>query len=301
MKKTILFLVVLAFFVTKSNSQTVTDYDGNIYNTVTIGTQVWMKENLKTTKYNDGTFIPLVTGETAWKNLLTPGYCWYNNDTNYYKNTYGALYNWYTINTGKLCPIGWHIPTDSEWTALGSVFTGGNLKATDTVFWRSPNTGANNNSGFSGLPGGGRYSFSGSFILIRNWGYWWSSTNLSPIPSAYNRGLAYNNESIYKANYDLTAGFSVRCMRDTPADINEINYKDKIDIYPNPVTDRIYINYFTSQNLKMHVYNSVGQCVLQRELNNQTNEIDISSLTRGIYILKLTSSNGTIEKKIIKE
>jgi len=106
---------------------TVTDIDGNVYHIVAIGTQVWMAENLKTTKYNDGTFIPLVTDSTAWGNLSTPGYCWYNNDAATYKNTYGALYNWFTVNTGKLSPKGWHIPSDTEWETLITYLGGESL------------------------------------------------------------------------------------------------------------------------------------------------------------------------------
>jgi len=113
-------------FATKSSIGTITDIDGNYYTTVTIGTQVWMVENLKTTKYNDGTGIPLVTDNTVWCNLSTPGYCWYNNDETTYKNPYGALYNWHTVHTGKLCPSGWHVPTDSEWITLTSYFGGMN-------------------------------------------------------------------------------------------------------------------------------------------------------------------------------
>ncbi|MDD4729737.1 MAG: FISUMP domain-containing protein, partial [Dysgonamonadaceae bacterium] len=99
------------------NPVTVTDIDDNVYHTVTIGTQVWMVENLKTTKYNDGTSIPLVSDGTAWSNLATPGYCFYNNDAAN-KSTYGALYNWFTVNTNKLAPTGWHVPTDAESTTL---------------------------------------------------------------------------------------------------------------------------------------------------------------------------------------
>ena len=96
----------------------VTYVDGNVYNIVIIGTHVWMKENLKTTKYNDGSNIPLVIDSTTWVNLTTPGYCWYNNDATSHKNTYGALYNWYAVNTGKLCPAGWYVPSDTEWQTL---------------------------------------------------------------------------------------------------------------------------------------------------------------------------------------
>ncbi|MBA7520565.1 hypothetical protein ES705_12661 [subsurface metagenome] len=97
---------------------TINDKDGNEYTAVPIGTQVWMVENLKTTKYKDGTVIPLVTSNSSWISLSTPGYFWYNNDAVSYKNTFGALYNWYTVNTNELCPLGWHVPTDAEWTVL---------------------------------------------------------------------------------------------------------------------------------------------------------------------------------------
>lgn len=97
---------------------TVTDVEGNVYKTVKIGNQWWMAENLKTTRYSDGTKIPHVPDSLMWINLTTPAYCCYHNDAITYKNTYGALYNWFTINTGKLAPKGWHIPTDVEWTAL---------------------------------------------------------------------------------------------------------------------------------------------------------------------------------------
>ena len=119
-----LILMGLVIILTNScnkddnNPVSITDKDGNVYTSVTIGTQVWMKENLKTTKYNDGTAIPLVTDGAAWESLTTPGYCWYNNDAATYKATYGALYNRYTANSGKLCPAGWHVPADSEWTTL---------------------------------------------------------------------------------------------------------------------------------------------------------------------------------------
>ena len=154
---------------------TVVDIDGNVYHTVTIGTQVWMVENLKTTKYNDGTAIPLVTDSAAWDELTTPGYCWYNNDSATYKNPYGALYNWYAVSTGKLAPTGWHVPTDSEWAVLttyvGNTYyggldsAGGALKSTDKTYWLSPNTGATNSSGFSALPGGFR-DYVGTFYSI---------------------------------------------------------------------------------------------------------------------------------------
>ncbi len=135
---------------------TISDADGNTYATVAIGTQVWMKENLKSTKYNDGTSISLVTVASDWTALRTHGYCWYDNNVSY-QNIYGALYNWYTVNSGKLCPSGWHVPTDNEWTTLinylgGASIAGSKLKEAGTVHWVSPNI-ATNVSGFAGSPG----------------------------------------------------------------------------------------------------------------------------------------------------
>ncbi len=190
------------------------DVEGNTYTTVTIGTQTWMTSNLKTTKYKDGTEIPNVTDGTAWKNLITPGYCWYNNDATTYKSTYGALYNWYAVNTAKLCPTGWHVPTHTEWTTLttylGSATAGDQLKETGTTHWPSPNTGTNT-SGFTALPGGER-DFGGAFGYISSFGIWWSSTDMSTF--AY-RLFVNGNAGVVTDNYDYKeSGMSVRCLQD---------------------------------------------------------------------------------------
>jgi uncharacterized protein (TIGR02145 family) len=201
-------------------SNTVTDIDGNVYHTVTIGTQVWMVENLKTTRYNNGISIPLVTDVTAWYNLITPGYCWYNNDINY-KDIYGALYDWYTVNTGKLAPTGWHVPSDAEWTILtdflgGESVAGGKMKTIGTIeagtgLWFAPNTGATNESGFTALPGGNRL-YSGVFYDIGNTGFWWSSTETAT-NTAWYRILNRNFSIFYTYDYAENVGFSVRCVR----------------------------------------------------------------------------------------
>lgn len=205
-------------------AQTVTDVEGNIYKTITIGKQVWMKENLKTTKYNDGKAILLVTDDKAWGTLTTPAYCWYKNDAKAYKNTFGALYNWYTVNTNKLCPRGWHSPTNSEWTILtdylgGESVAGGKLKEKGTTHWENPNSGATNESGFDALPSGyrnytGAFDISGSNdIYFRSNGCWWSSSELSDF-SAYYRRLYNAYNSIYSSPSVKQFGYSVRCLRD---------------------------------------------------------------------------------------
>jgi len=193
--------------------ETVTDIDGNVYHTITIGTQVWMVENLRTTKYNDGTSIPLVTDSVEWSTLSTPGYCWYNNDA---ANPYGALYNWFTVNTGKLAPTGWHVPTSAEWTILttylgGASVAGGKLKETGTTHWLSPNEGANNETGFTALPGGFRFS-NGAYYYIGDRGYWWSSSEYD-VYEAWGRGMTsfYSDVNIFFAIKIF--GHSVRCVR----------------------------------------------------------------------------------------
>jgi len=200
------------------------DIDGNVYKMVTIGTQIWMAENLKTTKLNDGTLIPLVTDGTAWTYLETPGYCWYNNDAAANKNTYGALYNWRTVDTRKLCPTGWHVPSDAEWTTLttylgGESVTGNKLKETGTSHWLSPNTGATNETGFTALPGGyrdergGPNSNWGIFSSIGIYGYWWSTT-VAIVGGIWNRNLFYYHSDVSRSADSHRKGLSVRCLLD---------------------------------------------------------------------------------------
>ena len=192
-----------------------TDIDGNSYPLVKIGNQFWFQENLKTSKYNDGTLITEVTDNTEWSNLTTGAWCNYNNNISY-DSIYGKLYNWYAVETGKLCPLGFHVPTDEEWTLLtdylgGESVAGGKLKEVGTVHWNSPNEGATDEVGFTALPGG--CSDSGSFGTVRYAGYWWSATpsfsNLS-----WARGLYNDSANVNRGNSNKINGFSVRCLWD---------------------------------------------------------------------------------------
>jgi uncharacterized protein (TIGR02145 family) len=203
--------------------------DGQEYQRVRIGNQVWMAENLRATTYNDGTAIPLVNSDTVWAHLTTPAYCWYTNDSSTFARPYGALYNWYTVNTGKLCPIGWHMPTKDELVTLidyagGSLIAGGKLKEAGTTHWRDPNTDATNESRFSALPGGGRGSCSewwgaimpnAPFHTIGKLGHWWSSTSSAPNTSrASSLNIQYNLAEVYIFYSCKIEGYSVRCVKD---------------------------------------------------------------------------------------
>lgn len=194
----------------------VKDYDGNFYHVITIGVQVWMLENLKSTSFRDSTAIPLVEANSQWGSMGTPAYCWYNEsqvDGNY---IYGALYNWYAVSSGKLCPSGWHVPTDDEWTVLsdylgGTAVAGGKLKEIAATHWKMPNAGATNETQFTALPGGSRSS-SG---LVENLGYygnWWSA---SPVNSstAYYRYMYSGTPELTRSFAGQKSGFSVRCIK----------------------------------------------------------------------------------------
>ena len=207
----LLILGLVLFFNTSYRqadlNNTVTDYDGNVYRTVKIGTQLWMAENLKTTKYNNGESILLVKDIVSWHNLSTPAYSPFGD-----KAVFHVFYNWYAVNTGKLCPNGWHVPTDYEWTILenylgGNIIAGGKMKESGTRNWVSPNTAASNESGFSALPGGPIGS-----DLYGYDGFWWSSTLGNA--AAWYRGLNYGTGSISRNNIPMRAGFCVRCLKD---------------------------------------------------------------------------------------
>jgi len=197
-----------------------TDIEGNPYKTISIGTQVWMTENLKTTKYNDGSTVPLVTDPVTWSNLTTPGYCWYNNDEASNKNLYGALYNWYTVNTGKLCPEGWHVPTDVEWILIES-FLGGEdiaaIKMKEAGFnhWKMTSSShtANNESGFTSLPSGLRIE-SGTFHGIAEENFFWASISFCGLPSARYRTQAFDGDFNFAGCLSAKKGGSIRCVKD---------------------------------------------------------------------------------------
>ena len=209
---------------------TVTDIDGNVYKSVKIGTQVWMASNLKTTRFDDGNAIPLVSEKSSWSAVSTPEYCWYNNEVAN-KEVYGALYNWSTVSTGRLCPSGWHIPTDAEWGKLmtylgGDSIASGKLQEKGMTHWQSPNSEGTNISGFTALPGGFR-SYYGDFCSICGCGCLWSSTEDGTY-YAWGRLVGYGFNPVDRVTYvtqsgwsvrnkggnNKQSGFSVRCLRD---------------------------------------------------------------------------------------
>ena len=241
---------------TPSQYYQITDIEGNVYKAVTIGTQIWMKENLKSTKYNDGSSLTKITENAAWAGLTSPAYCWYNNDESTYKATYGALYNWYAVNeasTGgkNICPVGWHVPSQAQWTILSDYlinngygyegrvsYIGKSLASTsgwvamtdingDGVIEgsgsASDDQGSNNSSGFTGFPGGarsgknGESDLDGTFYGMGYIGIWWSvmESEYGGIFILANSQIVLNGGDVLNGSSQYgNFGYSVRCLKD---------------------------------------------------------------------------------------
>jgi len=211
-------LIILTSCEKRKDTGLPTDGDGNAYDTVVIGTQVWLKENLKTTKYNNGWAIPLVTDNAEWTTYPIGAYCWYNNDPTY-KDEYGALYNWHAARVELLCPVGWHTATEEEWITMinylgGESNAGGKLKETGFTHWQSPNEGATNETGFTARAGGMRYFGDGSFRNIRSISNWWTSTPSNNERSAHRVDISYIVDWASTGSYRKNTGYSVRCIKD---------------------------------------------------------------------------------------
>jgi uncharacterized protein (TIGR02145 family) len=207
----------------------VADIDGNVYKTIEIGTQEWMAENLKTTRFNDGAGIPLIGDDNSMDYLITPGYSWYESNEEVFKDIYGGYYNWFAVNTGKLCPSGWHVPTDEEWKVM-EMYLGMSREEADAMGYRGTNAGsaimesgtinwleesaaASNESGFTGLPGGSRYGSSGGEGTI---GMFWTDTEFGPDPYTwgYMRWLLSGNTWIGRSELLKRSAINVRCIKD---------------------------------------------------------------------------------------
>ena len=215
---TLLFAIVISSSIAycQDTNETVTDFDGNIYNTIKIGNQIWMVENLKTTKYNSGVPIQKLLDAEKWQYDNSSAYAWYNDDDSN-KDVYGALYNWAVVKKGNLAPKGWHIPSIEEWQELidflgGEKNAGGKLKEIGTDFWDSPNKGADNSSGFKSVATGCK-SKSGNYQFVGNRTIFWTSTE-SNLLQAKSITLIFNSPKAVTISYSKNYGFAIRCIKD---------------------------------------------------------------------------------------
>ncbi len=254
-------------------AQTVNDYDGNIYQTITIGSQVWMRENLKSLHYSDGTPINEV---------------WSYNNSESLAAIYGRLYSWKAAMNGAtssdlipsgvkgVCPSGWHLPGSSEWSILtdrfgGEFLAGAKLKEAGTLHWDSPNTGATNESGFTALPGGFHYQPEGGFTVMGATGGWWTTYN----SGGYVYSIYMGSENVNAIQFGSYIGpgysyddMSVRCLKDDVSTvINEIDNTGIFNLYPNPTNKYITIRLENNVNAEISVYGLEGKLMLRRQLN----------------------------------
>jgi uncharacterized protein (TIGR02145 family) len=218
----IVVIIILIQSCKKEVDNVIKDIDGNVYTSITIGTQVWMAENLKTTKYRNGDLIGTTTPATLDISAeATPKYQWAYDGDESNAAIYGRLYTWYAAtDTRNVCPAGWHVPIDTEWTALatflgGDQVAGGKLKETGLDHWQTPNEGATNETGFTALPGGIRVP-EGSFYNMGLRGFWWSATEQSDFSNsiAWCRWIQNNFSEFVLVSERKKLGLSVRCLRD---------------------------------------------------------------------------------------
>jgi uncharacterized protein (TIGR02145 family) len=325
MNKPLLVALFFTLILTSYRAQTIVDFDGNIYNTVTIGNQVWMKENLKVTHYNNGNSIPNITSDQLWTTNAIGARCYYNNDSITYSAVYGCLYNFEVAADSNTCPSGWHVASNSDWykaekyidssvdtsymySGWAGTFIGGSLKESGTVNWYSPNTGATNSTGFSALPGSFRQA-SGPFFLdcngdpyVGSFGYYWTSTYLSNFQGtdyAAGRYFDYNYSQLHHNSRDVRDGLAIRCVSNSPASLNEPDFAQAITLYPNPAVENITID--IDQMATIEIVNMFGQVVYRSNSQIGKTTIDISFLSQGVYMVQLTGENWVASSKFIKQ
>lgn len=319
MKKKLQNLVVLVLFFTLAIAKaqvTFTDSrDGNVYSVVQIGTQVWMAENLR--------YLPSVSESTTESTTDSYFYVYgYNgtdivaakSTTNY--STYGVLYNWPAVMHGAnssssnpsniqgVCPNGWHVPSVAEWNQLatflgGSTVAGGALKQTGTMLWNSPNTGATNSSGFSARPSGKLDSWDG-FDGLGNYGHWWTATEDDEFNStAFD--LGYNYSQLFSEEVAKSYGFCVRCISNTPLSNPTNEARFGLSVYPNPASNFINISISKVENISVTIFDMIGKQVFLGNFMSNLEIIDVSLLSKGIYLLDITINEYKYQIKFVKE
>jgi len=280
------------------NKETITDYDGNEYTTVTIGNQTWLQENLKSLHYSDGSEITEV-----WA---------YNNDEANV-DIYGRLYTWNgamnyatTESSQGACPDGYHLPTDAEWTELGvslggNNIAGGKLKSTGTDLWQAPNTGATNESGFTALPAG-EYDDTHYWLLGRN-AVMWSSTETSGSTCKY-RYLSYDDAELHPYNFYKNFRYSVRCIKNSTVGVGEQgSIEKKLKISPNPASKTVLFQLSEQTNypLDIYFYNALGKLLKISSIQSNNTEIDVTYLPSDLYFVKCNSNNNLFSEKLLKK
>lgn len=302
--RSILFILTAWLGSYISVAQTVTDIDGNVYNTVTIGTQVWMSSNLQTTHFQNGDTIPSTSPCNTDIHLETqPVYQWAYNCNESLAPVYGRLYTWHVIADDRhVCPAGWHVPSLAEFYILrdylgGAAVAGGKLKETGYDHWLSPNTGATNEVGFNGVPNGHR-SLDGSFTGLQSVSDMWTTTEGSL--GARDFDLNHDNAGVISYDDNKEFGFAIRCIKDDSAGIDETVNFSVVSFYPVPAQNSLWVVVNLNSAVNWEIYSLNGDLLLSGQLNDGTNELDIESLESGMYIIRFTSEEQTTIQKFTR-
>ncbi|GEM_PF-2484720 len=299
------------------SAQTMTDYDGNIFPTITIGTQVWMMENLKVKHYNNGDPVSEIPDSVNWVNQSAGAWCYFDNiQAN--GDVYGLLYNGFAITDPRgISPPGWHVPSDDDWKQL-EIFLGmsqatadltgwrGNdegakLKETDTLHWKWPTgNAATNVSGFTALGNGWRNHFNPpgytSFVNLTHTGQWWTSSAFNS--ELWIRNLCVYHTDVYRTHYPMQHGCAIRLVMDFPVGMHDMKGDSQIQLYPNPSGGKftIWLNgHFPAQVVISDLY---GREILNQMLWSNTNNIDISQLPQTLYLVTISTNEGTSVRKL---
>ena len=283
--------------------QTVSDIDGNMYTTVSIGNQVWLGENLKVTKFNNQDPISLVLDDTQWSTQTQAAYCYYQGDVAN-TNDSGNLYNWYVVNNSKnVCPTGYHVPSISEWEELitflgGNAVAGGKLKEIGFAHWLDPNTGADNSSGFTLLPSGWRAHNNGFYESLSYMAYVWSSTSVDALSSSIILA-GYDSPACYTSESHIRTGLPIRCLKDETSSLDEADNDQPILVYPNPANDLVNIHFSIFDNPTVKLTDTKGQIVLEKTIVNNSCSFDLSTYGNGVYFIQIEGTTGVNRIKIV--
>lgn len=307
MKNRTCLILALSCLNLMALAQTVTDVDDNIYNTIQIGTQTWMQENLRTTHFNDGTAIP--TTSSPIYNDSTSVYQWAYDLDSTYINDYGLLYTWYVvINDKNACPSGWHIPDNAEWDTLrnflgGEMVAGSKMKETGTTRWTVTDSTVDNSSGFTGVGSGFRGNPTG-FNGLNASGSFWSCTPVGTIdnfPRGYLYRLHAGNSTFTQSVAVANVGTAIRCIKDLPTNTSSPSMNRNLKVFPNPATESISVSIEEVGKYELVIYNTVGAIVFQEQLTDQINHLNIAQLPRGSYLIKVVGEDYVGIQKLIKQ
>jgi uncharacterized protein (TIGR02145 family) len=309
----LIFLCFIFIVVLSSNGKcqgdSVSDREGNSYRTVTIGEQSWMAENLRVTQYTNGDEIPHVTNDTLWTNTREGAYCYYENNA---ENTavYGNLYNWYTINDARgVCPAGWRVPADRDWLTLEKYLGMTASEAGRMTAWRGtdegdklklPGFGGNNSSGFSAI-GSGYRDPQGIFKAQGTDNDYWTSTAFSTNTGVEGilHGLLNSKSTVVRNHHFPGYGFCVRCVMDKIAAGSKLPVSESRVSYPNPSEGLLYVQ--NADGDELAILDIRGITLMTGSITESVQQVDISGLEPGTYILRITGSEGPYNEKIIRE